>query len=232
MTSQVQDRVAVPGSNLSGMECTYQLESLKDDFEELEENYKIVQRELKCRTREHESIKRKYNELEQERNFLKEQLEQQAKLHDEERTRLTTRAEQIEEELERHKLLLEVAEKARLDMINERAPVAVVATNDTNKQAREAHFKWKIAEQGRAVLQTTVTRLENQVARYKETLEEAESTEQNLRADKRKLGRELTNARSRIEELEASNLHMQKRLDQLRSRLVNAIESKPLETGS
>lgn len=194
------------------MEYVYQIEALKDDFEELEENNKLLQKDLRCRTREHEKLKRDHKELAQELVSTKLQFDERLKLQDEEQAKLR-------DELERHKKLLEESEKAREELQN-RVPVAddIATTRETNKQTREYHYKWKMAEQENAVLQTTCARLESQVARYKESLKEAETNEGDMKAEIRKIKRESRELQARVEELETSNSHLQKRLDRLRSR--------------
>lgn len=198
----------------------YQIEALKDDYEELEENYRVLQKEHKCRTRQHESLKRDHKELEQELVTQKLQFEQRFKVQEEENCKLLANFTQLEEELERHKKLLEESEKSRLEILNKQVPVAddIALTRETNKQTREYHYKWKMAEQENAVLQTAVNRLENQVSRYKESLKEAETVEGDLKAEKRRLLRELRESQAKVEELETNNTHLQKRLDRIRSR--------------
>lgn len=202
------------------MEYIYQVEKLTNDYEELEENYRLLQKELKSRTRQHEQLKRDHKELEQEFATQKLQFIQRSKVQDEETIKLTTHIQQLEEELEKHKKLLEEAEKARLEIVNKQVTVAddIALNRETNKQTREYHYRWKMAEQENAVLQTSVNRLENQVARYKESLKEAEAVEGDLKAEKRKLLRELRESQAKVEELETNNSHLQKRLDRLRSR--------------
>lgn len=202
------------------MEYVYQIDALKDDYEELEENYRILQKELKCRIRQHESLKRAHKELELELSSQKLQFEAKLNLKDEENNKSLNCINQLEEELERHKKLLEESEQARQEILNKQQPVAddIALTRETNKQTREYHYKWKMAEQENAVLQTAVKRLENQVARYKESLQEAENVEGELKAEKRKLLRELRESQSKVEELETNNSHLQKRLDRIRSR--------------
>jgi len=198
----------------------YQVEALKDDYEELEEQHRLLTKELKSRVRQHEMLKRDYTELEQEKLCLKLQYEQKLSLQQEENAKLKTNNEALSEELEKYKNLLEEAEKARQEAASKQIPVAdeVALTRETNKQTREYHYKWKMAEQENAVLQTSVNRLENQVARYKESLTEAETIESELKAEKRKLLRELRETQAKVEELETSNSHLQKRLDRIRSR--------------
>lgn len=201
------------------MEYIYQVEALKDDYDELQENHKLLQKELKFKTRQHEMLKRDHKQLERELVSQNLQFEERFKSQEEEKTKLTSRNKELEEELERHKKLLEESEKARLDR-EEQTHVAdeFFLNREANKQTREYHYKWKMAEQENAVLQTAVNRLENQISRYKESLKEAETVEGDLKAEKRKLLRELRESQAKVEELEINNSHLQKRLDRLRSR--------------
>ncbi|KAG8192281.1 hypothetical protein JTE90_002106 [Oedothorax gibbosus] len=88
---------------------------------------------------------------------------------------------------------------------------------EANKQVSDYKFRLKMSEQEIATLQSNISRLESQVARYKTATENAEKTEDDLKAEKRKVLRELREAQSRIEELETSNSHLQKRIDKLKS---------------
>lgn len=202
------------------MEFVYQVEALKDDYEELEENYRVLQKELKCRTRQHETLKRDHKELEQEIVSQKLQFELRFKTQEEENCKILTSVQQLQEELDKHKKLLEESEQTRLELLSKQVPVAddIESARETNKQTREYHYKWKMAEQENVVLQTSVNRLENQVARYKESLKEAETLEGDLKAEKRKLLRELRESQAKVEELETNNTHLQRRLDRIRSR--------------
>lgn len=199
------------------VETIYQVERIKEDYEELEENYKLSQKELKTRTRQCEALKRDNKESEQKRNLQREQFEQVLKVYNEEKDVLLAKIQQLDEELEKHKLLLEEAEKIRLELSNKQTPVtdddAVV--RETNKQTREFQYKLKMAEQENSTLQTAVNRLENQVTRYKELLKEAETVEGGLKAEKRVLQKKLREAQAKNEELETNNVHLQKRLDRI-----------------
>lgn len=202
------------------MDLVYQVEALKDDKEELEENIRLLQKELKTRTRQHDTLKRDHKEFQEKVELREAQLEQKLKLQEEVNTQLNTKIGALQEELEKCKNLLEEAEKALQEAPTKQIPVAdeIAITRETNKQTREYHYKWKMAEQENAVLQTSVNRLENQVARFKESLKEAETVENNLKAEKRKLLRELRESQAKVEELETNNSHLQKRLDRFRSR--------------
>ncbi|XP_030613392.1 leucine-rich repeat flightless-interacting protein 2 isoform X8 [Archocentrus centrarchus] len=88
---------------------------------------------------------------------------------------------------------------------------------DSNRQINELKFKLVKAEQEVTALEQNVTRLEGQVTRYKSSAENAEKIEDELKAEKRKLQRELRSALDKIEELESSNSHLSKRLEKMKS---------------
>ncbi|KAH0627203.1 hypothetical protein JD844_002680 [Phrynosoma platyrhinos] len=66
-------------------------------------------------------------------------------------------------------------------------------------------------------LLSQVVRLEGQVVRYKTAAENAEKVEDELKAEKRKLQRELRTALDRIEEMEMTNSHLVKRLEKMKA---------------
>lgn len=211
------------------MNYIYEIDSLKDDLEELEENYRLVQKELKSKTRQHDSLKRDYGQLEEKFQFEQANNEAQNKTQEEQKQEYLSTIQQLEEELENHKKLLEKSERVRQDLLSKQSANSddINATRETNKQTREYLYKWKMAEQEKLALQTTVNRLENQVSRYKESIKEAETLEDELKAEKRKMLRELREAQAKIEELETNNSHLQKRIDRMRSRdlLANNVAS-------
>lgn len=195
----------------------YQVERLKDDYEELEENYKLVQKELKSRSRQFDALKRNLNDLEQKHQLQREQFELRFKSQEEDNSKLVTNIQDLEEELEKHKQQLD---EAKFELLDKKATVTdeTISAREINKQTREYMYKWKLAEQENSVLQTSVNRLESQVARYKESLKDSETIESDLKAEKRKLLRELRESQAKVEELETNNSHLQKRLDRMRSR--------------
>lgn len=88
---------------------------------------------------------------------------------------------------------------------------------DSNRQISELKFKLVKAEQEATGLEQNVTRLEGQVTRYKSAAENAEKIEDDLKAEKRKLQRELRSALDKIEELESNNSHLSKRLEKMKT---------------
>ncbi|XP_051564276.1 leucine-rich repeat flightless-interacting protein 2 isoform X19 [Myxocyprinus asiaticus] len=88
---------------------------------------------------------------------------------------------------------------------------------DTHRQINDLRFKLVKSEQEATALEQNVTRLEGQVSRYKAAAENAEKVEDELKAEKRKLQRELRSALDKVEELEGSNSHLSKRLEKMKA---------------
>ncbi|KAM6376403.1 leucine-rich repeat flightless-interacting protein 2 isoform 1-T1 [Alca torda] len=88
---------------------------------------------------------------------------------------------------------------------------------DANRQISEYKFKLSKAEQDINTLEQNIGRLEGQVARYKNAAENAEKVEDELKAEKRKLQRELRTALDKIEEMEMTNSHLMKRLEKMKA---------------
>ncbi|XP_053511269.1 leucine-rich repeat flightless-interacting protein 1 isoform X13 [Artibeus jamaicensis] len=88
---------------------------------------------------------------------------------------------------------------------------------DANRQISDLKFKLAKSEQEITALEQNVIRLESQVSRYKSAAENAEKIEDELKAEKRKLQRELRSALDKTEELEASNGHLVKRLEKMKA---------------
>ncbi|XP_045906033.1 leucine-rich repeat flightless-interacting protein 2-like isoform X10 [Micropterus dolomieu] len=88
---------------------------------------------------------------------------------------------------------------------------------DANRQISDLKFKLVKSEQEVTTLEQNVIRLEGQVTRYKSASENAEKIEDELKVEKRRLQRELRSALDRIEELEASNNHLSKRLEKMKA---------------
>ncbi|XP_062936790.1 leucine-rich repeat flightless-interacting protein 1 isoform X9 [Cynocephalus volans] len=88
---------------------------------------------------------------------------------------------------------------------------------DANRQISDLKFKLAKSEQEITALEQNVIRLESQVSRYKTAAENAEKIEDELKAEKRKLQRELRSALDKTEELEVSNGHLVKRLEKMKA---------------
>lgn len=88
---------------------------------------------------------------------------------------------------------------------------------EANRQISEFKFKLSKAEQDITTLEQNVIRLEGQVLRYKSAAENAEKIEDDLKAEKRKLQRELRTALDKMEEMEMTNSHLVKRLEKMKA---------------
>ncbi|XP_029314593.1 leucine-rich repeat flightless-interacting protein 2 isoform X14 [Cottoperca gobio] len=96
-------------------------------------------------------------------------------------------------------------------------PNNIELQRDSTRQISDFKFKLVKAEQEVTALEQNVTRLEGQVTRYKSASENAEKVEDELKAEKRKLQRELRSALDKVDELESNNSHLSKRLEKMKS---------------
>nr|XP_057914246.1 leucine-rich repeat flightless-interacting protein 2 isoform X12 [Doryrhamphus excisus] len=88
---------------------------------------------------------------------------------------------------------------------------------DANRQISEYKFKLSKAEQEMGTMEQNINRLEGQVSRYKASADNYEKIEDELKAEKRKLQRELRTALDKIEEMEMTNNHLVKRLEKMKA---------------
>ncbi|XP_077351528.1 leucine-rich repeat flightless-interacting protein 2 isoform X6 [Festucalex cinctus] len=88
---------------------------------------------------------------------------------------------------------------------------------DANRQISEYKFKLSKAEQEMGTMEQNINRLEGQVSRYKTSADNSEKIEDELKAEKRKLQRELRTALDKIEEMEMTNNHLIKRLEKMKA---------------
>ncbi|XP_059427349.1 leucine-rich repeat flightless-interacting protein 2 isoform X9 [Carassius carassius] len=103
------------------------------------------------------------------------------------------------------------------DLKNGLDPHILDLQRDANRQISDLKFKLVKSEQEVTALEQNIIRLEGQVSRYKTSAEAAEKVEDELKVEKRKLQRELRSALDRIDELEASNNHLTKRLEKMKA---------------
>ncbi|XP_062256803.1 leucine-rich repeat flightless-interacting protein 2 isoform X6 [Platichthys flesus] len=88
---------------------------------------------------------------------------------------------------------------------------------DANRQISEFKFKLSKAEQEMGTMEQNINRLEGQVARYKSASDNSEKIEDELKAEKRRLQRELRTALDKNEEMEMTNSHLVKRLEKMKA---------------
>ncbi|KAK7144493.1 hypothetical protein R3I94_010802 [Phoxinus phoxinus] len=103
------------------------------------------------------------------------------------------------------------------DLQNGLDPHILDLQRDANRQISDLKFKLVKSVQEVTALEQNIIRLEGQVGRYKMSAEAAEKVEDELKVEKRKLQRELRSALDRIDELEASNTHLTKRLEKMKA---------------
>ncbi|XP_069839271.1 leucine-rich repeat flightless-interacting protein 2-like [Dendropsophus ebraccatus] len=90
-------------------------------------------------------------------------------------------------------------------------------TGDANRQISDLKFKLTKSTQEITALEQNIIRLESQLTRYKSSAENAEKVEDELKAEKRRLQRELRAALDKVEELEVGNSHLVKRLEKMKA---------------
>ncbi|XP_054713855.1 leucine-rich repeat flightless-interacting protein 2-like [Uloborus diversus] len=261
----------------------YQVETLKDEIEEMQENLTQIQREYRENKRVYDQLTRDFKSLKEENECLLQSLKQRDDLIKEhglvlvgensmngdiseehiskplsrKKSKQNSKASllswhsaqlldqvgngsldvRLKKFVEEKQELLDEIYRLRLDLKEERQKLSKLENGNSNhsphtngpdikvlelqreanKQVSDYKFKLKKAEQEITTLQSNICRLESQVARYKTATENAEKTEDDLKAEKRKVLRELREAQSRIEELETSNSHLQKRIDKLKT---------------
>ncbi|XP_072293345.1 leucine-rich repeat flightless-interacting protein 2 isoform X9 [Eucyclogobius newberryi] len=122
---------------------------------------------------------------------------------------------QLEDEKQKHSKTDGSADGERLE--NGTDLHYIEMQRDANRQISEYKFKLSKAEQEMGTMEQNVNRLEGQVARYKTSADSAEKVEDELKAEKRKLQRELRTALDKIEEMEMTNNHLVKRLEKMKA---------------
>lgn len=274
-------KAMVQNAQLDNEKCTatYEVELLKDRFEELEESHSQLNKDHKDKCRELDQLKRAHTKVQEDLAWYKSQLEERDRLIEEhglvivggeqsstssdsgaEDSSLTiTNSKQPKRALVSSQTaqllnlsgegsldvrLKKIADE-RLNLLDELNHVKLEledlrsinsngignSLSDGDDEQKEAskllgdyRFKWQKAEQDVSTLQATVARLESQVIRYKSAAETSEKVEDELKVERRKLQRELREAQARLEELETSNTHLQRRLDKLKNAKSNLLK--------
>ena len=133
----------------------------------------------------------------------------------------------LEEERSRSSLARGAASMEEIERWANLNWIAAIICNffrETKKLLDDYKFKISKSDQEIATLGANVARLESQVIRYKTASETAELSEENLKAERRKMQRELRDAVTRNEELETQNKHLEKRLDKLKTAKSNLLK--------
>ncbi|XP_048956992.1 leucine-rich repeat flightless-interacting protein 1 isoform X48 [Canis lupus baileyi] len=186
----------------------YQVDTLKDMLLELEEQLAESRRQYEDKSKEFEREKHAHSILQFQFAEVKEALKQR------------------EEMLEKHGIVLnsDIATNGEtsetLNNVGHQGPSKITkeelnALKTTGDGTLDIRLKKLVDE--RECLLEQVIRLESQVSRYKSAAENAEKIEDELKAEKRKLQRELRCALDKTEELEVSNGHLVKRLEKMKA---------------
>ncbi|XP_061644869.1 leucine-rich repeat flightless-interacting protein 2 isoform X10 [Phyllopteryx taeniolatus] len=123
---------------------------------------------------------------------------------------------QLEEERQRHSKVDSVYTDGE-KMENGTDLHVIEMQRDANRQISEYKFKLSKTEQEMGTMEQNINRLEGQVSRYKTSADNAEKIEDELKAEKRKLQRELRTALDKMEEMEMTNNHLVKRLEKMKA---------------
>nr|XP_032823413.1 leucine-rich repeat flightless-interacting protein 2-like isoform X2 [Petromyzon marinus] len=89
---------------------------------------------------------------------------------------------------------------------------------ETNKHLSEYKYKLAKSEQEKATLEKNILRLQGQISRHKAAADGAEKEEDELKADRRRLQRELHMALEKLDEMETTNNHLMMRLSKLKAK--------------
>ncbi|KAG8196597.1 hypothetical protein JTE90_014158 [Oedothorax gibbosus] len=267
---------------------SYQVDTLKDELQEIEELYLSVQKDYKNVSRAHDLMSRDFKDLTRQNELLKDCIKfrdeliaerglvlvggEEEEVDEEEDESADNSEHKKKPESERQKRIAKMAlvsqegadilkhagsgtldvrlkklaeekqdlldeiYRMRLDLEEERQKAykldqmslmrsgangpeikLMEVQREANKQVNDYKYRLKRADQEITTLQGCVTRIEGQLARFKTQAESSEQVEDELRTEKRKLQREFREAQSRIEELETANVHLQKRIDKLKT---------------
>ncbi|XP_070696671.1 leucine-rich repeat flightless-interacting protein 2 isoform X6 [Pempheris klunzingeri] len=250
----------------------YQVDTLKDVIEEMEEQMSEMKRELEEKSKELERQKHTCTVLQHKQEELKEGIRQRDELiekhglviipdgtpngdvnHEPQSSGITVVSQEAAQVLEsagegpldvrlrklaeeKDELLAQIR-KLKNQLEEERQKHSKVDSSytdgermengtdlhliemqrDANRQISEYKFKLSKAEQEMGTMEQNINRLEGQVSRYKASADNAEKVEDELKAEKRKLQRELRTALDKTEEMEMTNNHLVKRLEKMKA---------------
>lgn len=137
--------------------------------------------------------------------------------------RLIEENKRIQHELEMERSRFALAQKYPIanepssPVLSSAVPDGIVLDAETQKNVTETKLKLRKAEQEITTLQGAVTRLESQVNRYKLSSEAGDKAVEELKLEKRKLQKEMREVQVHVEDLEAKNHHLNKRLEKTKT---------------
>lgn len=135
----------------------------------------------------------------------------------EEKTSLEDEVTRLREELREERARVHRLEDMSRQAGGRDTQAILDAQREASKIVSDYKYRLKRAEQEVTTLSSQAARLDTQLKHYKSQAELSEKAEEELKAEKRKILRELREAQARIDELETSNSHLQKRMDKLKT---------------
>uniref|UniRef100_A0A8B9KZI8 Leucine-rich repeat flightless-interacting protein 2 n=1 Tax=Astyanax mexicanus TaxID=7994 RepID=A0A8B9KZI8_ASTMX len=223
----------------------YQVDTLKDVIEEMEEQMSELRRETEDKSKELERQKHTCTVLTHKQEELKEGIRQRDELiekhglviipegtpngdvnHEPPTSGITVVTQEAAQVLEsagdgpldvRLRKLAEEKDELLAQVRQQINKLCMCTLSYANRQISEYKFKLSKAEQEMGTMEQNVSRLEGQVSRYKAAADNSEKVEDELKAEKRKLQRELRTALDKIEEMEMTNSHLVKRLEKMKA---------------
>ncbi|ESP02234.1 hypothetical protein LOTGIDRAFT_238061 [Lottia gigantea] len=221
----------------------YQVELLKDQFEEHEEGYLELQREYKSKCSENGLviITAESGEMSLQKDqsaipsgsistgaallsaetieILKKagegSLDEKLKRLAQEKKQLHTEIQKLKNDIEENKSK-KSEDTSKVPVINGPEQQLYEVQREASKQIHDYKCKLQKADQDLATLEGTVNRLETQIKRYKTDSDASEKLEDELKTEKRRLQRELREAQTQVEELTNQNKHLVKRLEKIK----------------
>ncbi|KAI5107443.1 leucine-rich repeat flightless-interacting protein 2 isoform X21 [Silurus meridionalis] len=206
----------------------YEVDTLKDSLMELEELLAETRRECEEKSKDLEREKHAHSILQFQFNEQKETLKQSEELLTalerqkefsdairNERDELRDEVVQLKDSLKKHGIVfgLDLCTNGNV----EENVTGESACSELQQGSSVLEIRLRKLVDEREILIEQVTRLEGQVTRYRSAAENAEKVEDELKAEKRKLQRELRSALDKIEELESNNSHLNKRLEKMKT---------------
>merc|ERR550532_1089806 len=222
--------VANAGLDNEKSALNYQVELLKDQMEEVEEQASLVTKELREKSRDYELLKRSHAETQRAVQLLQAQLDEQARLLAERGMVLVGNEDEETSCVDQDRananggLVYEEQEKRTRAIVSSET-ASILGALGLKGQPLDVRIR-KLADE-RDDLGDTVRRLKMDLEEERQRnsrLEKmaphpmtAERSEEELKTERRKMQRELREATTRVEELETANKHLETRLGKLKT---------------
>ncbi|XP_053326417.1 leucine-rich repeat flightless-interacting protein 1 isoform X11 [Spea bombifrons] len=190
-------------------------DELREEVSRLKEALKKhgIALDLEGNTNGHSSLEPHINDDSHDPSVKEASLDIRLKKLLDERESFLDQIKKLKKQLEERSLRTQSPE----NLENENVENGIDSQRDANRQISDLKFKLTKSTQEITALEQNIIRLESQVTRYKSSAENAEKVEDELKAEKRRLQRELRTALDKIDELEVGNSHLVKRLEKMKA---------------